>query len=87
MKAKKDTILEMRETLEGLPSPFCTKEISDSIIQEIIDNVGAYPIPKSFGDPEIDYAYERKCERWWEDLEYEARAHNIPYYEDLEDDV
>ena len=86
MKAKKDTIPEMRETLEGLPSPFCTKGISDEVIQEIIDNVGSYPIPSSFGDPEIDYIYEKKCERWWEDLEYESRAHNIPYYEDLEEE-
>jgi hypothetical protein len=84
-RQKPDTIKEMRETLEGLPSPFYTKNISDQTIQDIIATVGGYPYTDIIGDPENDYAYNKACEQWWIDLEDAANYYGIPYYEDLED--
>lgn len=84
-RRKPDTIKEMRETLEGLPPPFCTKNISDQAIQDIICMVGGYPYTDEIGDPESDYEYNKACEQWWIDLEEAANYHGIPYYEDLED--
>lgn len=84
-RRKPDTIKEMRETLEGLPSPFCTKNTSDQTIQDIICMVGGYPDTDEIGNPESDYEYSKACEQWWIDLEEAANYHGIPYYEDLED--
>ena len=88
-----------RRDLESFPAPFYTDNVSDEIMQSIINETDAgtrqtwklrEDEPLRNDDPNLDEYGEtqndRISETWWQELEEAAVRHNVPYYEDLEED-
>ena len=71
-----------RGELEGLPCPFCTENVSDETMQDIINNVDA-EMTQRFGS-EFSFEDDNCAELWYSALEDECNRQEIPYYEDLE---
>lgn len=76
-----------RRDLESLPEPFCTEDVTDEQMQEIITQTDVETRTRLKLDDEehIDFENERHNEAWWEELEAAVNGQNVPYYEDLLD--
>lgn len=79
-----DTQLSRRD-LEELPCPFCTDNVSDELMQDIVEIVNEDTrIMLSLEDDEhIDFENDEHNSMWWEVLERVCNAFEIPYYEDM----
>lgn len=71
-----------RRELEELPCPFCTKEISDGIMQQIVSDADREIKEWHYDDnnEELEFKYEDIRIR---EIEEAAVRCKIPYYEDL----
>lgn len=74
-----------RGDLESMPCPFCTENVSDETMQQIIQMTDTETkvrlgIADKFW---LNLGIDRVSETWWEELEKAVRHYNIPYYEDL----
>ena len=76
-----------RRDLESLPAPFCTEDVTDEQMQEIITqtDVETRTRLKLNDEEHINFDNERHNEAWWEELEAAVNGQNVPYYEDLLD--
>lgn len=77
------TVSFIRDYLETLPCPICTKNVSDDDIQKMINDVNESTkhILKikdlNFDDEEVD-------ETWFSELEkYAIKEYKMTYYEDM----
>lgn len=75
---------DMRETLEGLPCPICTKSVSSTqLIQLQLDTL--CELLTRFGTLDAEEAPKLEA-AWWEAIEKTAVVdYELPYYEDMED--
>lgn len=76
-----------RGELESLPFPFCTDDVDDATMQEIIEEAhmetaDCWRLP---ADAPLDFDNDCISETWWEVLEEQCCRH-MPYYEDIEGD-
>jgi hypothetical protein len=71
-----------RGDLESLPCPFNTENVSDEVMQEIVDEVEGEMTQWREWNANGDISDDRLNEHWWEVLEDVVVAHNVPYYED-----
>lgn len=76
-----------RGELESLPCPFCTKDVTDEEMQEIIDTTVGNTRQRMGlnGNEALDLSDEKTDEVWWEELERAVVALDIPYYEDMDE--
>ena len=77
-----------RGELESLPCPFCTKDVTDTTMQAIIE-ISCLSTKERMRIPQnaaIDFSGEKAGEIWWEELEKAVNSFNVPYYEDMSDD-
>lgn len=76
-----------RRDLESLVVPFCTEDVTDEQMQEIITqtDVETRTRLKLNDEEHIDFDNEYHNEVWWEELEAAVNGQNVPYYEDLLD--
>lgn len=75
-----------RGELESLPMPFCTKNVTSSDMQSIVELTEKSTRDRlrlSIND-HIDFSNDRHSEIWWEELESSVNLFAIPYYEDLD---
>lgn len=74
-----------RGELESLPCPFCTADVSDDQMQQIInatDNFTRQRLGTSEKE-KLNFNNDKVSEIWWEELEDSVCQMKIPYYEDL----
>ena len=79
------TIKELRELLESMPCPFCTKSVSEKDLKDIL--ICLDEEMKEWGNWYEDgvISKDKYNLHWWETLEKLANQFEIPYYEDLEE--
>lgn len=70
-----------RRDLESLPAPFCTDNVTDEQMQNIVDETEAAMLQIYGKDYDIDD--EDTSDTWWREMENSVIRHKIPYYEDL----
>jgi hypothetical protein len=88
--------VELRETLESLPCPIYTGEVSDEelegmercLISDLVEMLYQDDWMDLYEDEEEkDKAVDKLSELWWEQLEHAAtELYEMPYYEDMDDD-
>lgn len=74
-----------RGELESLPCPFCTAEITDQQMYNIVKETdlstkGRMHLPNTNA---LNFNNDKISEIWWEELEKAALAEGVMYYEDL----
>ena len=77
-----------RGELESLPVPFCTKNVTDEQMEEIVMDTELDTRDRlrlNEGEP-IDFENDRHSEVWWEEMEAAVCRHNVPYYEDIDEE-
>lgn len=78
------TVSFIRNYLETLPCPICTKNVSDDKIQNLINDVTESTLhickvkELDFNNEEIDECFFSELE------EYAITEYKMPYYEDME---
>ncbi len=74
-----------RSDLESLPCPFCTENVSDTIMQSIVEqtDLATRCNLNLNSDEHIDFSNHRHSEMWWSELERVVCSFQVPYYEDL----
>ena len=87
---------ELRETLESLPCPIYTGDVSDKELDGmercLIDCLAVMLYQDDWMDryedeEEKDKAVDKLSELWWEQLEYTAtELYEMPYYEDMDEE-
>lgn len=77
-----------RGELESLPSPFCTYDVTDEQMAEIVrqTELDTRERLRLNEEEQIDMGNDRHSEVWWEEMEAAACRHNVPYYEDLDEE-
>lgn len=70
-----------RGELESLPCPFDTENVSDGVMQSVIDGTELDTLADVINADE-EFDFEKHSGLWWENLETNCRKHGIPYYED-----
>lgn len=77
-----------RGELESLPVPFCTKDVTDEQMEEIVRQTELDTRERLRLDEEeqIDMGNDRHSEVWWEEMEAAVCRHNVPYYEDIDEE-
>lgn len=80
----KEKAQEIRHSLEGLPCPICTKGVPDNVLRITYDLLE--DIVRERFDAPMDFNNDNMSYYWWEQLEKEALALGMEYYEDLEDE-
>ena len=73
-----------RGELESLPVPFCTKDVTDEQMENIVMDTELDTRDRlrlNEGEP-IDFENDRHSEVWWAEMEAAVCRHNVPYYED-----
>ena len=77
------TAQDVREILEGLPCPICTKGVSDDDLDKLITDVD-FELYNRFGSSDTSSNDKIDC-AWWEVLERTAiNDYGMIYYEDIE---
>ena len=79
------TTKELRETLETLPCPFCTKDIEDDVLEDIIFDTDVEMKDYFLQVRDGSISKDKYNEIWWRTLEQLANKYKIPYYEDFEE--
>lgn len=76
-----------RGELEEMASPFCTENVSDEQMNQIVwdTETGTRERLRLALNEDIDFENERHREVWWEELEAAVNRQNVPYYEDFID--
>lgn len=77
-----------RGELESMPVPFRTYDITDEQMEDIVMDTELDTRERlrlDEGVP-IDFENDHHSEVWWEEMEAAVRRHNVPYYEDLDED-
>ena len=77
-----------RGELESLPVPFCTKDVTDEQMEEIVMDTELDTRDRlrlNEGEP-IDFENDRHSEVWWEEMEAAVCRHNVPYNEDIDEE-
>lgn len=77
-----------RGELESLPVPFCTKDVTDEQMENIVMDTELDTRDRlrlNEGEP-IDFENDRHSEVWWEEMEAAVCRHNVPYYEDIDEE-
>lgn len=76
------TVQLTRRELEELPCPFCTKDISDEVMQQIVSEAEEEIKKWDYDDDneELEFKYEDIRLR---EIEEATVRHKVPYYEDL----
>lgn len=72
-----------RRELEEMPCPFCTKEISDEIMQRIVSDADR-EIKEWYCDDDNDDLEFKSEDIRIREIEDAAVLHKVPYYEDLD---
>lgn len=77
-----------RGELESLPAPFCTKNVTDEQMEDIVmdTELDTRERLRLNEDEPIDMGNDRHSEVWWEEMEAAVRRQNVPYYEDLDEE-
>lgn len=77
-----------RGELESLPVPFCTKDVTDKQMEEIVMDTELDTRDKLRlnEDEPIDFDNDRHSEVWWKEMETAVCRHNVPYYEDIDEE-
>ena len=77
-----------RGELESLPVPFCTKNVTDEQMEEIVMDTELDTRDRlrlNEGEP-IDFENDCHSEVWWAEMEAAVCRHNVPYYEDIDEE-
>lgn len=74
---------ELKDLLESLPCPFCTKNIDDSVFDNILMDFEVTMKPWYDWEKEGSVVHDQVSMKEWEVLENLAYDAGIPYYEDL----
>ena len=77
-----------RGELESLPVPFCTKDVTDEQMENIVMDTELDTRDRlrlNEGEP-IDFENDRHSEVWGEEMEAAVCRHNVPYYEDIDEE-
>lgn len=73
----------IRDYLEGLPCPICTRKVKDTGISKLINEVCDYVLQIT-GEKFIDLSNEDMDRLWFSELEQWAiNVFGMPYYEDM----
>ena len=84
MTEKDITVKFVRDYLEGLPCPICTKDISDEQMEKLIKDVNDYT-KMICRVKTIDLNDEITEDIWFAELEeFSIKEYKMPYYEDME---
>ena len=77
-----------RGELESLPAPFYTYDVTDEQMEEIVRQTELDTRERLRLDEEeqIDMGNDRHSEVWWEEMEAAVCRHNVPYYEDIDEE-
>lgn len=79
------TAKEIRETLEGLPCPICTKGVTDEQLEQLNKDINA-ELCSRFGTSDTTSS-DKVAIAWWSSLESLAiEEYGMMYYEDIEYD-
>lgn len=77
------TVSFIRDYLETLPCPICTKDVSDDDIQKMINDVNESTM-RILKVKHLDFHNEDVDETWFSELEeYAIKEYKMPYYEDM----
>ena len=74
---------ELRETLESMPCPFCTDNIDNDTLDQILFDLNIVMKDWLGWYKQGDITKDKYNEQWWKHLEMLACKYRIPYYEDL----
>lgn len=75
---------ELRECLEGMPCPICTKNVSDEDLKKLAYDIDTMVLSR-FGTNNL--SYPKVNYGWWEALEHLAVSeYGMEYYEDMEEE-
>jgi len=77
-----------RGELESLTVPFCTYDVTDEQMKDIVyqTELGTRGRLRLDDDEPIDLENDRHSEAWWEEMESTVRRQGVPYYEDLDEE-
>lgn len=76
---------EIRETLEGLPCPICTKGATDEQLEQLNKDIDV-ELYSRFGTSDTT-ASDKVAIAWWSALEsFAIEEYGMMYYEDIEYD-
>ena len=68
--------------------PFCTKDVTDEQMENIVMDTELDTRDRlrlNEGEP-IDFENDRHSEVWWAEMEAAVCRHNVPYYEDIDEE-
>lgn len=78
------TVEFVRDYLETLPCPICTKEITNEQINQLIDDVNKFTM-SILKIKELDFKNEDVDEVWFTELEeFAIKEYKMQYYEDID---
>lgn len=73
-----------RMDLMCLPCPFAAENVSDEVMQDIVDCIELEMAEWREWAEESCISQDKLDETWWKIMEEEVVRHNIPYCEDLD---
>lgn len=76
-----------RRDFEGLPCPFCTEDVTDEQMEQIVmeTDLETKADLRLAEEECIDFEIDRHSEIWWQNMEAAVIRQKVPYYEDFID--